>query len=237
MTGDGRSGPPARRFADHEVAAILRRASIREALPGFPSPHDPTVDDLMAAAVEVGLDPGEVRRAAAVEVRRGATLVDRALGAPDHREVSARLAGARIPADPWEVVRRAEEALGGRGRVVEGAPGRFVWRSDGVGSRNRLTLAERDGVLELTVSTDRAGYYVGLWFVGLLAWAGLSMTTPLGTLPLLGKVLGFLVTPPLVARPFWAAADRRARERLERLALDVLRIAEAGDAAPGDPEG
>jgi hypothetical protein len=63
------------------------------------------------------------------------------------------------------------------------------------------------------------------------------MTTPLGALPILGKVLGFLVTPLLVARPFWAVADRRVRERLERLALDVLRIADGGDLAPGDPEG
>jgi hypothetical protein len=235
MTAEGRGGLPARRFDDDEVAAILRRASIRDAGAGFPSPHDPTVDDLMAAAAEVGLDPGEVRRAAAVEVRRGGSVVDLALGGPDHREVFARLEGARIPRDPWQVVRWAEQALGSKGKVVESAPGRFVWLSDGVGSRNRLALVERDGALELTASTDRAGYYVALWFAGLLAWATLSMTTPLGALPVLGKVVAFFVTPPLLARPFWTAADRRIGETLERLALDVLRMAEDSDAADRFP--
>ena len=79
MIGGGSGGLPARRFADEEVAAILRRASVRELGADLPSPHDPTLSDLMAAAAEVGLDPGEVRRAAAVVSGAGRSVVDVAL--------------------------------------------------------------------------------------------------------------------------------------------------------------
>ena len=189
----------------------------------------------MAAAQEAGLDPAEVRRAAALEVRRIPGMADVLLGAPGQREVSARLEGARIPADTRQVVRWAEETMGKSGKVVDSSPGTFTWRADGPGSRNRVTLAEREGALEVTVSTDRAGNYVGLLFVGLLAWAGLSIATPVGALPLLAKILGPFITPPLVVRPFWAATDRRLRERLETLALDILRLADERDpAAPSE---
>lgn len=233
MTEAEHGGPPARRFDDDEVAAILRRASMRDLAGGLPSPHDPTLGDLMAAAREVGLDADEVRRAAAVEVRRTRGVVDAVMGAPDRREVWARLEGARIPEDTRRVERWAEEAMGRRGTVVQGDPGRFVWLAHGAGSRNSVTLVEQDGAVELTVATERAGYYAGLLFMGLLAWAGLSMATPLGALPMLGKIVGLFVTPPLVVRPFWAASDRRIQEGLERLALRILRASdEAGPIAP-----
>lgn len=225
-----------RRYRDDEVSAILARAAAKETRTDLPAPHDATLSDLMAAAAEAGLDPAEVRRAAAVDVRARFTFVDLALGGPDRREVSARLEGARIPADSRAVVRRAEEALGGKGEVVESAPGRFEWRSEGVGARGHLTLTEREGALELAATVDRAGHYVGLLFVGLVAWAALSVLTPLGALPALGKLVSLIVVPPLVARPFWTAADRRARERLEALALDVLRAGEEGGPA-ALPEG
>ena len=74
MTDEERGSLPARRFADDEVADILRRASVREAAVGLPSPHDPTLADLMVAAAEAGMDPAEVRRAAAVDVHRGGSV-------------------------------------------------------------------------------------------------------------------------------------------------------------------
>jgi len=223
---------PERRFRDEEVSAILARAASREARPDLPTPHDPTLSDLMAAAAEVGLDPAEVRRAAALQPPPPRRAVDVVLGAPDHREVTARLEGARIPVDTYELVRWAEAAFGTRGEVTESAPGRFEWRADGVGSRSRLTLVERDGALELTAASDRSGDYAGFLFMGLLAWMALAMMTPLGSVPPLLQLLAFFATPPLVARPFWARASRRLQARLEGLALDVLRAAdEAGPAA------
>lgn len=228
---------PERRFLDEEVSAILARAAARESRPDLPAPHDPTLADLMAAAAEAGLDPAEVRRAAAVIPTAGESGLERILGAPARREIAAVLEGARIPADTPTVARWAQAALGGRGKVTSSGPEGFEWRSDGVLGRNSLALMERDGALALTVTTERGGYHLGLWFLGLAAWAALSAVTPLGALPLLGKLLAFLVTPIVVAHPFRATADRRLRARQERLALDVLRLAEASlpPSLPGAP--
>lgn len=230
-----------RRYDDGEASAILERAAARETRPDLPAPHDPTLDDLMAAAAEVGLDPAEVRRAAAVVARGRPDVAERAIGGPSRREVTARLVGARIPSDAHLLVRLAEDALGGRGEVVESAPGRFLWQRGGAGSRSELSMTEADGALTLSAWCDRGGENAGLWFLGALAWAGLSALTPIfAWLPGVGKLAAFLLTPPLVAFPFRRGADRRLVARLERLAMDVLRLADDEAAirarsAPGEP--
>lgn len=233
--GEGSGGPPARRFRDDEVSLILARAASRESQGDLPAPHDPTLEDLMAAAAEAGLDPSEVRRAAAVVPRVGESGVDRILGGPHRREVTAVLPGGGIPPDPTAMARCAETALGVPGVVVESTPGRFTWRADGALGRSTLTLQERDGALELALSTERGGHYLGLWFLGLLAWAALSALTPLGALPALGKLVSFLVTPVVAAYPFRAAADRRLRAQQERAALDILRLTEERGSAALPP--
>jgi hypothetical protein len=190
------------------------------------APSDPTLADLMAAAAEAGLDPAEVRRAASLVVpaRAGAARV--ALGAPDRREVLAVLDGVPFPTATNALVREAERATGSRGKVVESTAGRFVWKERHAGGGTEIALTHSGDALELRVHSDRAGHYAALWFGGLVTWALLSALTPLGAFPLLGKLLGFLVAPPLLARPFWVASDRRSAARLERLALDLARVAE-----------
>jgi hypothetical protein len=208
------------------VAAILARAASRDASPDLPAPHDPTLADLMAAAAEAGLDPAEVRRAAALVPPAPAGFAGVALGAPDRREVVAVLEGARLPADTHALVRAAERLAGGRGDVVDSAPGLLVWEERHLGGGTTMSAAEAGGALELRVSADRAGAYAGLWFAGLVAWAALSALTPLGALPLLGKALGFVLAPVLIARPFWVVADRRLRGRLEVAVMDLARVAD-----------
>ncbi len=221
-----RPSAPVRRFSDAEVATILARASAREAGAGMSAPSDPTVEDLMAAAAEAGLDPAEVRRAASLVMPAGAGLARIALGAADHRDAVIVLDDAPFPTDTDRLVREAERATGSRGEVVEASAGRFVWRERHTGGGTEITLTKSGGGLELRARADRAGHYGALWFGGLVTWALLSALTPLGALPLLGKALGFLVAPVLLARPFWVAADRRSAARLERLALDLARVAE-----------
>ena len=230
---------PERRFRDDEVAAILSRAASQETRTDLPAPHDPTLRDLMAAAADAGLDPAEVRRAAALVPSAGAGFAGVALGAPDRREAAAVLEDVRLPADTRALAREAERAAGRRGEVVTSEAGRFVWEERHLGGRTTVSLAEEGGALEVRASADRAGHYMGLWFGGLMGWALLSALTPLGALPLLGQALAFVVTPLLVARPFWVASDRKVRARLERTVLDLARAAEegGGDAAPGSPGG
>lgn len=246
MTDDAHRPVPAprrpameRRFRDDEVAAILGRAAARESRADLPAPHDPTLDDLMVAAAGAGLDPAEVRRAAALLPPSAAGAAALLLGAPDRREAVAVLEGSRLPAEIRALTREAERAAGNRGAVVEEAPGRFVWEERHLGGRTTVALAEEEGALEVRVSADRAGTYAGLWFGGLVGWAVLSALTPLGALPVLAQALAFVVTPFLLARPFWAASDRRVRARLERAVLDLARAAEeaGGGAGGGGPAG
>jgi hypothetical protein len=243
MSGDERaplpaprpSASPERRFRDDEVAGILARAASQETRTDLPAPHDPTLADLMAAAAGAGLDPAEVRRAAALVPSAGGGFASVALGGPDRREVSAALAGTRLPADHRALSREVERLTGRRGEVLTSEPGRFVWEERHVGGRTTVSLVEEGGALEVRASADRAGHYLGLWFGGLVEWALLSGLTPLGALPLAGQLLAFLATPVLLARPFWTLSDRKARARLERLVLDLARAAEEA-GAPAAPD-
>jgi len=223
-----RPSAPVRRYGDDEVAAILARASTRESGAGLPAPHDPTLADLMAAAADAGLDPAEVRRAASLVAPAPGGTARVALGAPDRREALAVLEGVPFPTETHALVREAERATGRRGEVVEASPGRFLWQERHAGGGTEVSLTPAGDALEVRVRMDRAGDYGALWFGGLVGWAVLSALTPLGALPLLGKALGFMIAPFVVARPFWVASDRKAAARLERLALDLARVAEEG---------
>jgi len=243
MTGDAPSPVPAprrpqaieRRFRDDEVAAILARAASQDARTDLPAPHDPTLADLMSAAEGAGLDPAEVRRAAALVPSAGGGVATAVLGAPDRREVVAVLERVRIPADAKALARAVERAAGSKGNVGKSGPGSFVWRERHLGGGTTVSLVQEGEALEIRVSADRAGHYLGHWFGGVLVWALLSALTPLGALPIAGQALAFLATPFLVARPFWAASDRKLRARLERAALDLARDVEEGDGPISAP--
>ncbi|HSG09872.1 MAG TPA: hypothetical protein VLA36_16040 [Longimicrobiales bacterium] len=232
MAGGESAGLPTRRFSDEEVTAILRRASVGEVASDLPSPYAPTLNDLVAAAAEVGLDPGEVRRAAAVVPAEGRSVVDLAFGASDRRTCTARLEGTSLPGARQHLVRAAESHLGYKGQVVESDRDRFLWQETHLGGRTSVSVAAIGGATEIEVRTDRAGHYLGLWFGGLLGWAGLSALSPV-SLPLLPAVLAFLLAPPLLARPFWIRADKRLRARMEVLVMALARaVEEGGPTAP-----
>ena len=234
MAGGGSADLPARRFGDDEVAAILRRASVRELMADLPSPHDPTLSDLMAAAAEVGLDPGEVRRAAAVVSGTGRSVVDVAFGASDRRVCTAHLDGTSLPQAREGMARLADLHIGHQGHVIESVPDLFLWQEAHLGGRTTVEVRSAGGATGIEVRADRAGHYLGLWFLGLLGWASLSALSPV-SLPLLPAVLAFLLAPPLLVRPFWARADKRLRARLEVLVMALARAVEEGD--PATPDG
>jgi hypothetical protein len=78
----------------------------------------------------------------------------------------------------------------------------------------------------VSIVADRTGhYYLVHWFLGLLGWAGLSVIAPFSAGPLAATLL-WLVTPVLLARPFWTRSDRATREALEELAMELLRVAD-----------
>lgn len=245
MTGDPQAPLPAprpselpeRRFRDDEVAAILTRAASQETRTDLPAPHDPTLADLMAAAADAGLDPADVRRAAALVPSAGGGFAGAALGAPDRRETTAVLEGVSLPSDTRLLAQEAERVTGRRGKVVASEPGRFLWEERHAGGGTTVSLVEEGGTLEIRASAERAGHYLGLWFGGLVGWAILSALTPMGALPLAGQVISFVATPFLLARPFWTVSDRKVRARLERMVLDLARAAEERGGRVGPRSG
>jgi hypothetical protein len=249
MTEDGTNLPapipagdraPARsrRFTPEEVDEVLRIAAAREVRAGVPSPHDPTLEDLMVAAAEVGLDPGSVRRAASILPAPKGGFATVVLGAPDRRQVQAVLEDAPLPAERSELVRASERLLGRRGEVLEDDSERFVWRENhGIG-RTTVELTGRGPGTEVRVEADRAGHYLAGWFAGLAGWGALSALSPLGALGPVGGALSLLAVPFLLARPFWKRADKRLQRRLEDLTLELAKVVEedgpAALPAPGD---
>jgi hypothetical protein len=216
-----------RRFREDEVAAILRRAADVEVRADLPAAGDATLEDLMRAAEEAGLDPAEVRRAAAMLPPSGGGAAAVVFGAPDRRELRAFLEGVRLPDARQDLVRAAERALGRAGEVVDSDPHRFLWQETHLGGRTRLEVTDTEAGTEIRVSADRAGHYLGRWFAAFVAWAALSALTPLGSLGPVAAVLGFLIAPIVLVRPFWARADAVARRRLERAAMDAMRVVDA----------
>lgn len=219
---------PERRFGDEEVRAILARASWREGSgSGLPAPHDPTLDDLLAAAAEAGLDPGEVRRAAALVHLDAGGVGASILGASPRRRTRLMLDGVSMPVDRHAIARAVELAAGRPGVVEKDPKGRFVWRSRGAAGGMEVIVAPAGTGVEVRVAADRSAATAWIWFAGLAAWSALSAFTPLAALPMAAKLLGFLAAPVVAALPFRAVAGRRLRPRVERMALDVARAVEA----------
>ncbi len=214
---------PGRRFPAGEIDTILRRAAKSEQSPHVPAQHGLTVTELMDVAREVGLDPLAVRRSASIEQVGGTGALAAILGAPDRREVRATMHGG-LPDDRRGLARAAENVLGRSGDILEDDPERFVWReSHGVG-RTTVTVSG-EGASDVSIVADRTGHYLVHWFLGLLGWAGLSVIAPFSVDPLAATLL-WLVTPVLLARPFWTRSDRATREALDELAMELLRVAD-----------
>lgn len=239
MTDDGSGSPPAhrrdpepgvsdRRFREREVDLILRRAADVETRSDLPVPGDATLADLMRAAEEAGLDPAEVRRAAAILPPPSGGVSAAVFGAPDRRRVRAFLGGAHLPEARQDLVRTAEAATGRTGEVVESDRRRFLWQETHLGGRTRLELTEAEGGVEVRAASERAGHYLARWFSAFVAWAALSALTPLGSLGPTAAVLGFLIGPIVLARPFWTRADAGTRRRLDRLVMDAMRLVDDG---------
>lgn len=221
------------RIADGEVREILRRAAAAD-LRADVHASGATLPDLMAAAEEAGLDPGDIRRAAAIRPVPPGGAARVLLGASDRRELRALLTGARLPASRHAVMRAAESVLGTGGTVVTDDPGRFIWRQRPNGSGVTLELVDAPDGVEVRIEADRARSYLGLWAAGLVGWAALSALTPLGAaLGVVGTLVGFVVAPPLLARPFWARADQATLRRLEHVAMEAMRTVEEEAGEPG----
>ena len=190
MTDEASSGLPVhretraaaldRRLTEAEVERVLKRAGRAEDGAAALARHDDvSVSDLMAAAEEVGLDPGAVKRAAALGPLQHTDRSMSIWGAPLPRSLRATI-DAPIPDLRHELTEAAERILGRRGEVVITQEGHFQWEeSHGTGS-TRLTLKEGSLTTSLEIETDRTGHYAVVLFGSFVA--GLAALSAVGGL-------------------------------------------------------
>lgn len=219
---DPGAATPRRRLTEGQVSRILRLASESDEETGVPAAEGVTLLQLAEAAREAGMDPRTVERAAAVVEDPTSTLAVTAFGAPDTRTLRAFVPDRGIPGDRDELIQAVERSLQRRGQLRESGPSRLLWREDHTLGRSAMSMAEGSDGTEVVLEADRAGHYLGSWFAGVVGWSLLAAFTPLGQLGVAATVLGFLVAPFLLARPFWIRADRRRRRKLERAMMALL---------------
>jgi hypothetical protein len=213
------------------VDELLRRASLQDRGADLVPSDGPTLDDLMAAAAEVGLDPHALRRAASIVPAAEGGVATAVFGAPDRRRMTAFLDGSRLPEEHGELARASERLLGRPGTVQGDGP-HFAWTERHGLGRTTVKVAESAEGTEVRVDADRAGHYLASWFAGVAGWGLLSGLTPLGALGPVAGVLSFLVLPILLVRPFWKRSDRKLRRNLEELTLELARIVDEDGQAP-----
>lgn len=159
----------------------------------------------------------------------------RILGADEVVGAAARVA-APIPDARYELVRAAEAAAGGAGKVTESAPGRFAWEGASMLVRDTVTLEEHeDGTTTIEARSDRMGRYLLSWGIAFIALAvAVSYVgDPFVSLRPILQIVVPAFLPVLLGRPLWKQSQRRAGERLQRSVTEMARLLEEGaDAGP-----
>lgn len=225
---DASRGAPA--LTDREVRLILARAARADARAAFTPGRSVTLPELMDAARQAGLDPEEVRRAAAIRPAAPEGVQVALLGAPLRRHARAAVSGEH-PVALNELGAAVQRALPEPGEAAVFADGSRRWIHGAGGTRTTVTLRPTEGGAEMEVEVDRAaGYAVGCFtaLAGLLAAAA-----PLGglaalyaALPPLVATLALVAAPFLILRPLLHRADQRSRAAVEDLMMALLRAAE-----------
>lgn len=225
-----------RRFTDRQIGLILKRAVELEETSSsgsLPSARGLTLGELQEIAVEAGIDPGMVGRAAAeIEGRRGLDK-PRPMGPPGARR-EVRLLPAPLPREAvGELMRVVDQEVEAQGTVVE-ALGAVRWTSNtrflstqvSVEPSGDDTLLRVEERYSDTVRGPLHGAPAG-WggMIGLvMGIEGLGLAWPLvivlmATLAMVGWGVG-----DLVWRALSSGSEKRVAALTERLTSEASRM-------------
>jgi hypothetical protein len=239
-----------RLYGDREIGMILKRATELQDTAPEPSPKGLSLTELEEIAIEAGIDPQHLRRAAA-EVEAGAPasgLAAAFLGTSPTISFERVIPG-EIAEEVFELLVPAIQHVDIGGQGVPSLFGRtLTWRSNTVTNTRslQLTVASRDGETQIRIEEQLHGYAGGL-FGGLVGGGGAGIGVGVGVgvgVDVLGSVL-FSVAFPLgviggcylIARSIFGAAVRRRHRTLhdlmERLAAIVEREIGHKTVGPG----
>jgi hypothetical protein len=227
-------GNDRRVYTDEEFALILRKAA-ELAQPADSSSHSSgglTLDEMKAAAAQVGVDPALVERAARLVTAIGMappSFMERLFGGRARYSGEAHFPIVLDEAGVAQLMSAIRISVGHPGEGHSSALG-LTWRSwDDGGAVFSLTAhtdhestfvtteLDRRGTLAVVASMGGVGSVLAVLFGGNL----LSALAP-GFEPA-GALLG-LVGVLAVARSYWASSTRKARDRLSNVMESVSRL-------------
>jgi hypothetical protein len=232
-----------RRYSDREFALILRMAS---KVPAGPDPAPPqrglTLPEIREIAMEVGIDPEGVSRAALLLTSVGDAGASRLIGGHPRHRMEHTIAG-RVPPEAMnrviEVARRGLDTQGETREVL----GALEWKGSTGTATITVSIVPGEGETTLQASTDRTESLTAIY-----AGVGLSVTVVIAVT--MGKLVfgetgpgiaaaflsGF---PPglLLARTLWKRSTKKWRERLLHLMDAMAREAEVVVGRSGEEPG
>lgn len=211
-------------YSDEEFALVLRKAAElanQSQLRGASS-TGLTLSEMKAAAAQAGFDPALVERAARMLTDTGdASLLERLIGGPLRQTHEARFPVTFDEASAARLLSavRIVGGLAGHQDVGHSSPLGVTWHDGGATEPLSVNARAEEGNVEVSVVLDRRGT---LGMVALVSGITLLMLTLFATFglypqaPALG-IGGFIVGVGgvlTIARRYWAASTRRARERI-----------------------
>lgn len=215
-----------RRFSDEEFARILHTALQLQERDTARPPTDRglTLEDMKAAARDVGIDPALVERAAALLPEKAATG-RRLLGGAARYRLSCSLPGPAGPEELARAVDMIQEELGVAGRVASELDG-ITWETEGELSQIHVTLRPTADSTEVRVAVNRDAAAALTTFLPTVAGvvsAGIAgaILDP-ATMAEGALIMGSgLVAGLAAARGLWGRSSRVIRHRADRL-MDLL---------------
>lgn len=199
-----------RRYSDKEVALILRRATeLQRAEPTAPNPSGLTLHELEEIAVEAGIDPGMLRRAARdVESSPPSTLGQQLAGAPTMIQLE-RIVPGEYPADKMdELVPVIQAATAGQGHASSvGKTLTWSSRTDNNTSAQQVLVSANNGETMIRIEERYSGLIGGL-FGGIMGGVGGGIGMGVGGAlggALQSVALGLAFPLTFIAGSYWLA--------------------------------
>ena len=223
-----------RRFDREEAALVLRRATNDEGLVEG-ARGGLTLNELVAAAREAGIDPAAVRRAATVSVPVPDPVERLLVGAPVSPVVRARFPGRLTTERARALGTRLDETLA-RAGLIQADGDQVVWREEHGFGRTEVTTRPDGAFLEVRAAAERKGHLLALMLT--LATLVALLLLPLGGFGGLSALAGPLLslTAPVAlvlvgTRLLWPAILKPTTLRLEAAVLAVGALVEETSAA------
>jgi hypothetical protein len=233
-----------RRYSENEFALILRKAfELQEGRPraGITDPADGlTLEEIKAAAAEVGIDPVLIERAAAILPTTTESLETRIFGGPSKYQMEYTAPGTLPKEDFGRVIDAIRQATGHTGKVSE-VLGSLEWETVGETSQIHITVSAREDQTTVKVMADRGatgaihfgviGLVGGLLSMG-IAGAIIRPDTAGGVVALVSACMGGSF---LAARTIFITTGRGFRSKLRNLMVSATKVIDESVKAPPLP--